>query len=173
MENKEISPEDTIRVVRVALKCADALVDFDVINDLVEDKKAKYMKHDLKKPFQYSGHVIELFSSEFLKKFVQADQNTQMELQQIFREFSLKIKFMNEEMTALVLYYAKLKSILVDIHELEYNDPYISYLKKICLEFTDKLASKYSTILKRTDTDGHGVQYIINGLNKLGKTIMY
>jgi hypothetical protein len=170
---KEVSPEDTIRVVRIALKCADALVDFDVINDLVEDKKAKYMKHELKKPFQYSGYTIELFSSEFLKKFVQADENIQMRLQQIFRDFSLKIKFMNDEMTALVLYYAKLKSIIDDINGLKYNDPYIGYLLKMCVEFTDRVAAKYSTVLKRTDQEGNGVQDIIDGLNKLGTTIMY
>ena len=55
---KEVSPKDTIRVVRIALKCADALVDFDVINDLIEDKKAKYVKHDLKDSFIKSISLI-------------------------------------------------------------------------------------------------------------------
>ena len=170
---KTVSPKDTIRVVRIALKCADALVDFDVINDLIEDKKAKYVKHDLKDPFIKSGFTVELFSSEFLKHFVQEDENTQMELQKIFRDFSYKIKFINEELTALILYYAKLKSIIDDINELKYNDQYIDYLLKICLLFTSKVDSKYKAILDRTDAEGHGVQDIINGLNKLGKTIMY
>lgn len=170
---KEVSPKDTIRVVRIALKCADALVDFDVINDLIEDKKAKYVKHDLKKDFLKSGYIVELFSSEFLTHFVKEDENTQMELQQIFRDFSDKIRFVNEELTALILYYAKLKSIINDISELKYNDIYIDYLLDICLTFTKEVYSKYKAILERTDAKGHGVQDIINGLNKLGKTIMY
>jgi|688.fasta_scaffold124117_4 hypothetical protein len=170
---KEVSPKDTIRIVRVALKCADALIDFDVVNDLIEDKSVKYVKHGLKKDFLKSGYVVELFSSEFLTHFVKEDENTQMELQKIFREFSEKIKFMNEEMTALVLYYSKLKSIIDDLNELKYNDPYISYLLETCLLFTKHLGTKYKTILERTDREGHGVEDIIKGLNKLGKTIMY
>jgi hypothetical protein len=170
---KEVSPKDTIRIVRITLKCADALVDFDAVNDLIRDKKARYVKHDLKKSFAKSGHIVELFSSEFLTHFVKEDENTQMELQQIFRDFSDKIRFVNEELTALILYYAKLKSIINDISELKYNDVYIDYLLDICLTFTKELYSKYKNILERTDSDGHGVPDIIDGLNKLGKTIMY
>jgi hypothetical protein len=170
---KTISPEDTIRFVRIALKCADAIVDFDVIFDLIEDKKAKYVKHELKKPFIKTGSTIEIFSSDFLRNFVKADDKLQMELQKIFRDFSLKIKFINEEMLALILYYSKLKSITNDINEITYRDPYLSYLLETCSEFTELVETKYSTILKRTDSEGHGVQDIINGLDKLGKTIMY
>jgi len=173
MKNKEISPEESIAFVRVAIKCADALVDFDVIEDLVKDKKAKYMKHNLKKYFHQSGYTIELFSSKFLENFVKTDENVQMQLQQMFREFSLKIKFLNEEMTALVLYYAKLQSIINDVEELNYSDPYTKYLVDTCREFIDSLKIKYKTVLQKTDEEGHGVQDIINGLNKLGKTIMY
>ena len=56
---------------------------------------------------------------------------------------------------------------------MKYNDAYIDYLLKISVLFTSKVDSKYKAILERTDAEGHGVEDIINGLNKLGKTIMY
>ena len=172
-KNKEISPEDTIRLVRVAIKCADLLPDYDVLHDLMEEKKSKYIKHEIKDLFLTLGFRLDKFSSAFLKPFVQEDQETQKELQKMFRELTDKIWFINEEMTALVTLYSKTKSIHNDLLEMDFEDGPLSYVKEICNDFCVAVEKKYKPILTKTDKQGHGVTDVVEAFSKLGKTIMY
>lgn len=169
----DISREDTIRLVRIAIKCADLLPDFDTVNYFYENKKSKYIKHEIKEPFERLGTKLDSFSSAFLTPFVVADSQTQMELQKMFRDFTNKIWFVNEEMTALVMMYAKAKSISADIAEMEFSDIPLSYIKSLCDDFSTKLEKKYKTVLQLTDKDGLGLPHIIEGFNNLGKLIMH
>jgi len=172
-ENVKTSHDDALRLVRITTKCADCLVDFDIVDDLYQEGKSKYIRQELKKEFPIFGNYIEKFSSKFLKAFVEADQDSQKELQQSFREFSDKMWLVNEEMTALFMTYAKAKSILIDISEMEYSDPNISYLKKVCENYSTVVGKKYGSILKLRDEAGYGVEDIVKGLDKLSKSIMY
>ena len=88
----DISQEDTIRLVRVAIMCADLLPDFDVINDLYVDGKSKYIKHKLKGPFEIIGTDLDVFSSPFLRAFQKEDEIAERDLQLMFREFSYSIE---------------------------------------------------------------------------------
>lgn len=169
----EISQDDTIRLVRVATKCADLLIDFDVINDLYLEKKSKYIKHNLKKPFELIGFELDKFSSAFLKPFVKADQLSQMELQKMFRELTLNIYFINDEFTALTTMYSKVVSISNDIAEMEFNDHVISYIKETCDTFSKAVEIKYKGLFAKKDKHGKGVSDIIKAYDKLGKTIMH
>lgn len=169
----DISRHDTIRLVRIAIKCADLLPDFDTVNYFYENKKSKYIKHEIKEPFERLGTKLDSFSSAFLRPFVVADSQTQMELQKMFRDFTNKIWFVNEEMTALVMMYAKAKSISADIAEMEFSDIPLSYIKSLCDDFSTKLEKKYKTVLQLTDKDGLGLPQIIEGFNNLGKLIMH
>ncbi len=169
----EISQDDTIRLVRISMKCADLLTDFDVVDDLYKENKSKYIKHEIKEPFEKLGAEVDRFSSAFLKPFVDADSKIQMEIQKIFRELSDKIFFRKIEMTALFLMYAKSKSIVNDITEMEFKDAPLFHIKTICKEFNDVMESKYKEMLKGTDKNGNGILQVIEGFDNLGKTIMH
>lgn len=169
----DISREDTIRLVRIAIKCADLLPDFDEVNYLYQEGKSKYIKHEIKEPFERLGASLEKFSSAFLKPFVEADSQTQMELQQMFRDYTDRVWFVNEEMTALVMLYAKSKSISADIAEMEFKDIPLTYIKTLCDDFNKKTEIKYKGVFVMTDKDGLGLPHIIEGFNNLGKKIMH
>lgn len=169
----DISKEDSIRLVRVAIKCADLLPDYDVLSELMDEKKSKYIKHEIKTVFLTLGFGLDKFSSAFLKPFVQEDEGTQLELQKMFRELTDKIWFINTEMTALVTLYSKTKSIHADLLEMEFEDGPIHYIKEICKEFCAAIEKKYKPILEKTDAEGHGVKDVVEAYSKLGKTIMY
>lgn len=169
----DIETEDTIRLVRVAIKCADLLPDYDILFELMEEKNSKYIKHDLKDLFITLGFGLDKFSSAFLKPFVEADENTQMDLQKMFRELTDKIWFINKEMTTLVTLYSKTKSIYNDLMEMRFKDGPINYIKEICNDFCKEVEKKYKPILSKTDKEGHGVTDVVAAFDKLGKTIMY
>lgn len=169
----EISTEDTIRLVRVSIKCADLLPDYDVLFELMEEKKSKYIKHELKKMFLTLGFGLDKFSSAFLIPFVKADENTQLDLQKMFRELTDVIWFVNKEMTNLVTLYCKTKSIHNDLMEMDFEDGPLNYIKEICNDFCEEVEKKYKSIIEKTDKEGHGVIDVIAAFDKLGKTIMY
>ena len=172
-KRKNVTQGDALKLVRIAIKCADCLVDFDVIDDLYQEKQSKYIKHELKKVFPLFGTYIDKFSSKFLEALVETDEESQKDLQQSFREFSDKMWIVNEEMTALFLTYAKAKSIVIDIDEMNYTDEYLKYLKKICNEYADAVAKKYKNITQLKDDNGLGVEDIVKGMDQLGKSIMH
>ena len=169
----EISQDDTIRLVRISMKCADLLTDFDIVDDLYKDNKSKYIKHELKDPFEKLGAEVDSFSSAFLKPFVIADSNIQMEIQQMFRELSDSFFFKKIEMTALLLIYAKSKSIIIDINEMDFKEAPLFNIVPICNTFNDIIESKYKSMLNVKDKNGNGILYVIKEFNDLGNTIMH
>jgi hypothetical protein len=168
-----INEEDTIRIVRIVVKCSDMLSDFDVLEEYMINKKTKYIKHEVKAPFKVLGSYVDKFSSAFLKPFVEADDTTQMELQSIFSEFSSKIYIKDDETTALAMLYAKCKSICEDIVEMKYGDKRLKDLLKYCMDFYKAVEKKFPLTITIEDKHGHGFDDIANGLSRLGKTIMY
>ena len=87
MSEENISYNDTIRIVRIVIKCSDLLSDYDLLEGYVKIKKSKYIKHELKETFFNLGEYFDKFSSAFLKPFVEEDDVTQMELQAMFNDF--------------------------------------------------------------------------------------
>lgn len=169
----EIKHADTIRIVRIVIKCSDLLYDFDTLEDYIKAKKSKYIKHDHKKIFFSLGEYIDKFSSCFLVPFVEDNEESQMELQKMFTEFSAKLSFKTSERTSFILLYAKIYSIVQDLNEMEYVDTMLSGLKDICDEFLEESLKKNSTILDPDGIQGEYVHAVIQALNDLGKKIMY
>ena len=169
----EIKHEDTIRIVRIVIKCSDLLYDFDTLEDYVKVKKSRYIKHDHKKIFFSLGEYIDKFSSCFLTPFVESNEESQMELQKMFTEFSAKISFKSNERTAFILLYAKVHSIVDDLKEMEFTDAMLSGLKKVCEDFLEESLKKNNTMLDPDGIEGSYVHEVIDALNNLGKKIMY
>lgn len=168
-----ITEEDTIRIVRIVVKCSDLLSDFDTVEEYMINKTSKFIKQEAKDPFRKLGLYIDKFSSAFLKSFVQADDVTQMELQAIFNEFSSKIYIIDEETTALGMLYAKCRSICDDVQEMKYTDKRLQLLHKHCIDFTRIIEKKYPLTLCKADKNGYTIDDVATALTKLGKTIMY
>jgi hypothetical protein len=168
-----ITEDDTIRIVRIVVKCSDLLSDFDTLEEYMKNKTSKFIKQEVKAPFVKLGDYVDKFSSAFLTSFVQADDIIQMELQSIFSEFSEKIFIINEETTALGMLYSKSKSICDDISEMKYTDKRLEMLYKCCNDFVKIVEKKYPLTLLKTDPNGHCIHDVAVALTKLGKTIMY
>jgi hypothetical protein len=169
----EVNKEDTIRIVRIVIKCSDLLTDYDTLVDYMQSKKSVYIKHELKKKLTDLGEFVDRFSSTFLKPFVEADEIAQMELQGMFTDFTKNIFVKDEELTALILMYSKCSSILHDISEMEYGDLRLKYLHDYCKSFCTSVEKKYQFLFLIKDKKGYGVTDIVNALNDLGKKIMY
>jgi hypothetical protein len=170
----EISKEDSIRIVRIVVKCSDLLSDYDILASAIENKKAKYAKHELKNIILELGEFVDKFSGAFLIPFVKADDELQMELQASFTEFSKSIKVKNPELTALILMYIKCRSILDDIHEMEFADKFLGLLIEICKLFCEVVDKKYAFIKELKDPkSGYTVDMLANAMSELGKKIMY
>jgi hypothetical protein len=168
-----ITEDDTIRIVRIVIKCADLLPDYDILEGYMIDKNSKFIRHEVKAPFKLLGSYIEKFSDAFLTSFVQADEVIQMEIQAIFNDFSSKIFILNEETTAMTMLYAKCKSICDDINEMYYTDKKLQLLQKHCLDFTKVIEKKFPLTLCKKDSNGCSIEDVAEALTKLGKTIMY
>lgn len=168
-----ISEEDTIRIVRIVIKCSDLLSDFDTLEEGMNNKSSRYIKQEVKAPFKKLGEYVDKFSSAFLTSFVQADDVVQMELQAIFNDFCSKIFIIDEETNALAMLYAKSKSICNDVLEMKYTDKRLQLLFKHCYDFVKIIDKKYPLTLSKIDAKGHGIEDVVEALNKLGKSIMY
>jgi hypothetical protein len=168
-----ITEEDTIRIVRIVIKCSDLLSDFDTLEEYMIDKKSKFIRQEVKAPFVKLGEYVDKFSSAFLKSFVATDDIVQMELQAIFSEFSNKIFIIDEETTALGMLYSKAKSICDDVSEMKYSDKRLQLLYKSCNDFVKIVEKKYPLTLLKTDPNGHCIYDVAEALTRLGKTIMY
>jgi hypothetical protein len=152
-----ITEDDTIRIVRIVVKCSDLLSDFDTLEEYMKNKTSKFIRQEVKAPFVKLGDYVDKFSSAFLTSFVQADDIIQMEL----------------ETTALGMLYSKSKSICDDISEMKYTDKRLEMLYKCCNDFVKIVEKKYPLTLLKTDPNGHCIYDVAVALTKLGKTIMY
>jgi hypothetical protein len=168
-----ISKKDSIIIVRVVTKCSDLLTDFDTLGEYIENKKSKYVKHELKFLFLELGNYIDRFSSCFLKPFVEHDDISQMELQSMFTDLSKGVFIDNEEKTAFILFYAKVYSIMIDLSEMEYTDGMLNGLKELCDKFLDKAFKKHSALFNIIHKGENLTKAIIDALDQLGKKIMY
>jgi len=200
MTEKEVSYNDTIRIVRVVIKCSDLLSDYDLLEGYVKIKKSKYIKHEIKETFFDLGAYIDKFSSAFLKPFVEEDDMTQMELQAMFNEFNKGIyidnpqktafillyskvysimndlsemEIDNSQKTAFILLYSKVYSIMNDLSEMEYTDAMLEGLYDICKKFIDECYKKHFGLFNMEHNDENLVVTIITAIDNLGKKIMY
>jgi hypothetical protein len=168
-----ISPNDTIRIVRMCIKMSDAIIDCDTLHYLYKENKNKEYKFKLKSAIQDWASHIENFSSTFLIPFTEADESTCVDLSSHFRNISEQIVFLNEEITALVLVYSKCVSILLDIIEMRYTDAEIEKTKELSKNVVYWFEKQCKHLLSMKDSKGFGVRQIVIGMNELGKKIMY
>jgi hypothetical protein len=173
MSEENVSYNDTIRIVRIVIKCSDLLSDYDLLEGYVKIKKSKYIKHELKEIFFNLGEYIDKFSSAFLKPFVEEDDVTQMELQAMFNDFNKGIYIDNPQKTAFILLYSKIYSIMNDLSEMEYNDTMLEGLRNICKDFINECYKKHFGLFNMQHNDENLVVTIITAIDSLGKKIMY
>jgi hypothetical protein len=173
MSEENVSYNDTIRIVRIVIKCSDLLSDYDLLEGYVKIKKSKYIKHEIKETFFDLGAYIDKFSSAFLKPFVEEDDVAQMELQAMFNEFNKGIHIDNSQKTAFILLYSKVYSIMNDLSEMEYTDAMLEGLYEICKKFIDECYKKHLGLFNIQHNGENLVVTIIAAIDSLGKKIMY
>lgn len=173
MEENKDSKElrvDTICLLRAVMKISSALNDIDTIA-----LNKKYYKYKFKKLSSQWVDLIMTHTSELMKSLADDDSDMLMDIYKSMEESCSKIHIENDDKTAIILFYIKLKSSLWDIDQMKTmrNTFYPTFLHQISGEVIDQLNKQYKDILLMTDDDGKGVDYLIDYYNDFGQKIMF
>ena len=167
-----ISEKDSVTVVRIMIKLSDTLVEFDTLEYLREQKKAKHYKFEIKKRIQEWSNFNEQLSTSLLQLFQTENSQATTDLQRHFRVFSEKIHLGSDEITAMSLIYCKCVSILHDLKTLEYTDLNIHELWNLSYAVVEQFEKQCKFMTKIQDEFGNGLSQIVWGMNTLGEKIM-
>lgn len=167
MSKPEVN-EDTVHLLRSVMKVSSALNDLDEII-----YRKKYYKFRFK---QYSAKwavFMEMHTKELMKSLLEEDHTLLQEIYNSIEESSEGISA-GVYKTSLILFYAKLKSAMNDIHKMttERNTFFPVFIETHTQVVIKHLLDQYSDIVNMKDVDGKGVDEIIEFFDKLGETIM-
>lgn len=169
----DISEQDTLTIVRICIKMADSLVDYDTLNYLGKTNKNILYKREVKKSIVAWAEYVDEFSSRFLVPFMNANEEVCISLTTQFRELSDGIEFESEEITSLALVYAKCVSILTDLNTMRYTDPLIERLYVLTRRVVLNIEKYSKKLLTQEAKQGHSPKLLVKTFNLLGNKIMY
>ena len=166
-EEKQIKL-DTIHLLRAVMKVSSALNDLD---EVVYRKK--YYKFRFKQYAAKWAVLMELHTKELMKSLLEEDHALLQEIYNSIEDGSTGINA-GEDKTSLILFYAKLKSAINDIAQMDehkgtFYPVFIDLHTKVVIEHIEK---QYDSIINMKDVEDKGVEHIIEFFDNLGKSIM-
>lgn len=166
-EEKEVK-SDTVELLRAVMKVSSALNDLD---EIVYRKK--YYKFRFKQYAAKWSVFMEMHTKELMKSLLEEDHSLLQEIYNSIEESSMGISA-GVDKTSLILFYAKIKSAINDIHKMTENRNtfYPMFIETHTQVVVDHLEKQYGEIFKMKDVDGKGVDEVIEFFDKLGETIM-
>lgn len=166
-EETKVRP-DTVELLRAVMKVSSALNDLDEIA-----YRKKYYKFRFKQYAAKWAVFMEMHTKELMKSLLEEDHTLLQEIYNSIEESSMGITA-GENKTSLILFYAKVKSAINDIHKMTENRNtfYPMFIETHTQVVIDHLEKQYSEIFKMKDVDGKGVDEIIQFFDNLGETIM-
>ena len=167
------SMEDKIKLIRLNVKTLSMLEEADSLEYLVKEKKSKYIKYKVKKPFLLYIAFADKFNRIFMEALGLKEPEKTTELVKMFNDASKKIDLISEEKTEFVLLYVKVASILYDLQGMEYTDRTIEYFKELSSELLIAMREQFPNVFDITDPEGYGVKDLIASFNRLGDNILY
>lgn len=167
MSDNQVNP-DTVNLLRAVMKISSALNDLD---EIVYRKK--YYKFRFK---QYSAKwavFMEMHTKELMKSLLEEDHILLQEIYNSIEESSEGVSA-GKDKTSLILFYAKLKSAMNDIHKMtkERNSFFPMFIETHTQVVIKHLTDQYSSIINMKDVEEKSVDDIIEFFDKLGETIM-
>ena len=159
---------DTVELLRAVMKVSSALNDLDEIA-----YRKKYYKFRFKQYAAKWAVFMEMHTKELMKSLLEEDHTLLQEIYNSIEESSMGITA-GEHKTSLILFYAKVKSAINDIHKMTENRNtfYPMFIETHTQVVIDHLEKQYGEIFKMKDVDGKGVDEIIQFFDNLGETIM-
>lgn len=161
---------DTIRLLRAVVKLSSALNEFDSIM-----YESKYFKFNFKRVSSNWAKLIQIHTDSLMRSLVEEDDKTFVDVYTQFEESIKDVDAGTKDRTDLVIFYAKLKSAMNDVEEMEENrfSFYPMFIHKYTSDVITQVDKQYKGIIDIKDANGHGIDYIVNYLDNLGKKIMY
>lgn len=169
MEEKELNM-DTLNLLRAVMKISSSLNDLD---EVIEQKT--YYKYGFKIEARRWVAFMEQHTADLMKSLVEEDSNLLMEVYNAIDEAGSKVQMNTPEHTSLLLFYVKLKSALHDIETMgdTRNTFYPKFIEVFTKKVTSQIENQYNFIQNTIDSEGNGVDIIIDFYNKLGSKIMH
>jgi hypothetical protein len=158
---------DMLPAVRAMVKMTSALNEFDLVE---ESKYNKFMmKKVMKSWYKYHDSV----STPMMKYFMSDHEGALQSSFNIFDEYSSETFIGDEDKTALVLLYSKLKSAVNDLQEMDFHSKGLMLfaMQKETEKLVTQIEKQYNAILTRVDSEGNDLSVIVDGLDSLGKSM--
>jgi hypothetical protein len=168
-EEKELQ-RDTVKLLRAVMKISSALNDYDTI---VYEKR--YFKYNFKRVSTTWAKAMFIHTAFLMKELAKEDEKLLAEVYMSLDESSKGITAGDDSRTALVLMYAKLNSVLVDIDSMEdsRNTFYPMFLYEHTKRVIDEVMKQYSKLIEIVDKEGNDINHLINFYNELGVKLMH
>jgi hypothetical protein len=166
----EISKQDTMSLIRMAIKYSDSLNELD---ELQSQDKNKLFKFEIRKSLTELNEFAEPLFTNFLREFMKEYELVIIELMEAFRETSKKIKLGNEERTNVGLLYAKIASCIIDVKKMEYKDEFLTHLQFLMEEVVIAIEKQAKFLFGLKDAKGFGINELVWGFNELSNKTMY
>jgi hypothetical protein len=161
--------DDTGMLISSVIKISASFVHLDEIMD-----NGKYYKHDFKKKSSQWLNFMEKHTNPLLLSLSEENTDLLNKVYSVIADSLNKVQVGDSQKTALVCFYAFIKSAMNDLDEMkEKKDSlYPLFMRKPTKELIDIIESKYKFILEIYDSDGENIQSLVKFLDELGKKII-
>jgi GTP1/Obg family GTP-binding protein len=162
--------EDTIHLLRAVIKISSS---FNDIDQIIEDKI--YFKHRFKLHSREWLKIMEEYTEPVMKSLSEENIDLVTEIYNIIDESTNKVQLKTPQQESLLIFYVKMKSIIRDIEKIKDNR--FSFLPTIIKMKTNQVIKEiereHSFITNISDSEGRGVDFLINFFDELGEKVMH
>lgn len=168
--NKENLKKDTVHLLRAVIKVSSS---FNDIDQIIEDKI--YFKHRFKKESRSWLKIMEVCTEPLMKSLTEENIDLVTNIYNIIDGSTSKVTLSTPQQEALLIFYVKIKSAVKDIEKIE--DHRLSFLPTLIKMKTEQVIKEiereHSFITKIIDSEGRGVDFLINFFDELGEKVMH
>lgn len=167
---KENLKKDTVHLLRAVIKVSSS---FNDIDQIIEDKI--YFKHRFKKESRSWLKIMEVCTEPLMKSLTEENIDLVTNIYNIIDGSTSKVTLSTHQQEALLIFYVKIKSAVRDIERIE--DHRLSFLPTLIKMKTEQVIKEiereHSFITKIIDSEGRGVDFLINFFDELGEKVMH
>jgi hypothetical protein len=162
--------QDTVKLLRAVMKISSSFNEYDALSF-----DSKYFKYKFKTEAVKWLKSMQKHTDDLMKSLMEEDDKLLLEVYSIIDDSTQSIDAGTEDRTVLVVFYAKLKSAMNDINQMEENrfTFYPMYIHVYTNKLISQIEKQYKSILEMKDDVGNDCTYVIDYLDKLGEKVMH
>jgi len=169
-QHQEKLKKDTVHLLRAVIKISSSFNDLDQI---IEDKV--YFKHRFKIESRAWLKIMEIYTEPLMKSLSEENVDLLTDIYNIIENSTNKVSLNTHQQEALMIFYVKIKSAVRDIEKIE--DHRLSFLPTLIKMKTEQvikeIEKEHKFITKIVDSEGKGVDFLINFFDDLGNKVMH